>query len=153
MDKTDTAYTPAINLIIALNESIKLMKKEGLENIFKRCELLGEAVRAASLSLGFSIFADKNCISKAVTAIKVPDGLDGGVLVKTMKDKYYITIAGGQAQLKGKIFRIAHMGYINKKDIILAISTLEKVLDEMGYFAKAKVKLGDGVSAAKKILA
>ncbi|MFH1655365.1 MAG: alanine--glyoxylate aminotransferase family protein [Candidatus Omnitrophota bacterium] len=148
LDKTTTPYTPAIALVIALNESIKLMKKEGLQNIFKRCSLMGEAVKSATSALGLKPFAEKKCASNAVTSVRVPDGIDGGKLVKTMRDKYKVSIAGGQAQLKGKIFRIAHMGYINKKDIILAISTLEKVLNEMGY----KIQSGAGVKAAETVL-
>ena len=153
LDKTSTAYTPAINLVIALNESIKLMKNEGLQNIFNRCSIMGEAVKSAVSALGLELFADKASASGAVTSAKVPEDIDGGKLVKTMRDKNGVSIAGGQAQLKGKIFRIAHMGYINKKDIILAISTLEKVLDEMGYFTKAKANKGSGVKAAKETLA
>ncbi|HOX54649.1 MAG: alanine--glyoxylate aminotransferase family protein [Candidatus Omnitrophica bacterium] len=153
LDKTDTPWTPAIGLMIALNESINLMKKEGLQNIFKRCKLEGEAIRQAAKALGFTVFADPNCMSNAVTAINVPAGLDGELMVKTMKDKYGVTIAGGQAELKGKVFRAAHMGYINKEDIIFALSTMETVLDEMGYFTQhPDIKKGAGVSAAKKVL-
>jgi aspartate aminotransferase-like enzyme len=153
LDKTTTPYTPAIGLVVALNESIKLMKKEGLQNIFRRSRLLANAVKSAITALGLELFADKTSASNAVTSVKVPDGIDGAELVKTMRDKYGVTIAGGQAQLKGKIFRIAHMGYINEKDIILAISTLETVLEEMGYFAKAKnIRKGSGIEAAREVL-
>jgi aspartate aminotransferase-like enzyme len=92
-------------------------------------------------------------MSNAVTAINVPAGLDGEKMVETMKDKYGVTIAGGQAELKGKVFRAAHMGFINKDDIILALSTMERVLDEMGYFTQhPNIKKGAGVAAAKKVL-
>lgn len=153
LDKIDTPYTPAIGLVIALNESIKIMQQEGLQNIFNRCKLMGEAIRSAAKALGFTVFADPNCMSNAVTAINVPAGLDGEKMVKTMKDKYGVTIAGGQSELKGKVFRAAHMGYINKDDIILALTTMETVLDEMGYFTQhPNIKKGAGVTAAKKVL-
>jgi aspartate aminotransferase-like enzyme len=96
--------------------------------------------------LGLELFAP-TAASDVVTAVKVPQGLDGEKLVKTMRDSYGVTIAGGQDELKGKVFRIAHMGYIEEFDIIAGISCLEKVLTQMGY----KFKLGSGVGAAQEI--
>lgn len=146
LDKTDTPFTPAISLIIALNESLRIMKEEGLENIFLRHKKMAEATRQAAKALGLKLFAPTvSC--DAVTAICVPSGIDGGKLVKTMRDKYGVTIAGGQAQLKGKIIRIAHMGYIEEFDIIMGVCCLEKVLSEMGY----KLRLGAGVTAAQEV--
>ena len=82
-----------------------------------------------------------------VTSVKVPAGLDGEKLVKTMRDTYGVTIAGGQAELKGKVFRFAHMGYIEEFDIIIGLSCLEKVLAQMGY----KFTMGQGVKAAQEV--
>ncbi len=147
-DSIDTPFTPAIGLIIALNESLKMIKKDGLENIFKYYSKLAKAVREAAKALGLKIYAKEDCSSDAITAIVVPVGVDGEKMVKTMRDTYNVTIAGGQAELKGKVFRIAHMGYINEFDILTAISCLEKVLKEMGY----NFQLGAGVAAAQKIL-
>jgi len=147
LDKVDTPFTPAISLIVALNESIRMIKEEGLENIFKRHHLMAEATRKAIKAMGLELFTDINCTSDVVTAVKVPSGIDGEKLVKTMRDVYGVTIAGGQSELKGKIFRIAHMGYIDEFDIILCISCLEKVLHQMGY----KFNLGAGVKAAEEI--
>jgi aspartate aminotransferase-like enzyme len=144
-DKTDTSFTPAITLIIALNEALRMMKADGLENIFLRHKKMAEATRRAVSALGLKLFS-KDASSDAVTAVCVPEGIDGEKLVKTMRDTYGITIAGGQSELKGKIFRIAHMGYIEEFDIILAISCLEKVLKQMGY----KFEIGSGIKAAQE---
>jgi len=146
LDKTDTPFTPAITLIIALNEALKMMRQDGLENIFLRHKKMAKATRQAVHALGLELFAP-SASSDVVTAVKVPVGIDGEKLVKTMRDVYGITIAGGQAELKGKVFRIAHMGFIEEFDIIAGISCLEKVLAQMGY----KFNLGAGVKAAEEV--
>ena len=143
--KQDLPFTSSIPLIIALNESLKLMKKEGLQNLFKRCSSLAQTTKNSCKALGLELFADRSCASCAVTSVKVPEAVDGGKLVKIMRDEYGVTIAGGQTHLKGKIFRIAHMGYINKSDIIEAISCLEEVLGKLGY----KFPQGAGVKTAR----
>jgi len=143
---TDTPYTPAISLIIALNEVLRMMKQEGLENIFARHKKLADATRAAVKALGLELFAP-TAGSDVVTAVKVPAGIDGEKLVKTMRDTYGVTIAGGQSELKGKVFRFAHMGYIEEFDIIVGVSCLEKVLAQMGY----KFTMGSGVRAAQEV--
>ncbi len=146
LDKTDTPYTPAITLVIALCEALKIMKQDGLENIFARHKKMAEATRAAVKALGLKLFAP-TAASDVVTAAVVPAGVDGEKLVKTMRDTYGVTIAGGQAELKGKVFRIAHMGYIEEFDIVAGISCLEKVLKLMGY----TFELGAGVKAAQEV--
>ena len=146
IEKTDTPFTPAITLIIALVEALNLIKRDGLENIFKRHKKMALAAREAMKGLGLELFAP-TAASSAVTAVKVPPGLDGEKLVKTMRDTYGVTIAGGQVELKGKIFRVAHMGFIEEFDIITGISCLEKVLCQMGY----KFTLGQGIKAAEEV--
>ncbi len=145
-EKNQTSFTSAVTLIIGLNESLKLMQKEGLQNMFKRHELLANALREAVKTLGLELFS-KESPSNSVTAILAPEGLNGQEIYKTLKDKYGITAAGGQSQARGKIFRIAHLGYAGMFDIITAISGIEMVLRGMGY----PVKLGTGVAAAEKI--
>lgn len=147
LDKTDTAFTPAIGLIIALNEVLKNMRKEGLETIFSRNKKLAAATRTAVAALGLELFAPM-AASDAVTAVKVPAGVDGEKLVKTMRDEYGVVMAGGQSQLKGKIFRIAHMGFIRENDLIVGIKTLEEVLAKMGYVFKQ----ASGVKAFEQAL-
>jgi len=147
IEKNDTPYTPAVNLIIGLNEALKMIKNEGLDNVLNRHKNNARAVRDAVRALGLELFAPE-AYSDAVTSVKVPEGVDGGRLVKTMRDKYGVAIAGGQAQLKGKIFRIATMGYITAADLDVCIETLEKVLQELGYrFTK-----GAGVKVLKESL-
>ncbi|MDO8489186.1 MAG: alanine--glyoxylate aminotransferase family protein, partial [Candidatus Omnitrophota bacterium] len=145
-DKNDTPFTSSITLIDALNEALKIMQKDGLEYIFKRHKTMASATRAAVKAIGLELFAP-TAASDGVTAVKVPSSIDGEKLVKTMRDTYGVTIAGGQAELKGKIFRIAHMGYIAESDIITGLSCLEKVLTQMGY----KFTLGAGIKAAEEV--
>jgi len=143
--KVDTPFTPAISIIIALKEALDIIRENGLDQTFARHKKMACATRKAMLALGLELFAPE-ASSDAVTAVKVPQGIDGEKLVKTMRDTYGVTIAGGQAELKGKVFRIAHMGFIDEFDIILCISCLEKVLYQMGY----KLDLGKGVKAAEE---
>jgi len=147
LDKIDTPFTPAVNLIIALREALKIIKEEGLDVIFERHKKMAFAVRSAVKAMGLELFSP-DAYSDAVTAVRVPQGIDGAKLVKTMRDKYGVGIAGGQAELKGKIFRIATMGYIAVTDLIVCVSTLETALSEMGY----KFQLGSGVRALEETL-
>ncbi|MDD5561087.1 MAG: alanine--glyoxylate aminotransferase family protein [Candidatus Omnitrophica bacterium] len=146
IQSVDTPFTPAISLVIALVEVLKIMKQDGLDNIFKRHRIMADATKAAMKALGLELFAP-SASSDVVTAVKVPAGVEGEKLVKTMRDVYGVTIAGGQAELKGKVFRFAHMGFIEEFDIIAGIACLEKVLKEAGYV----FKLGAGVSAAEEV--
>ncbi len=146
LEKTDTPFTTAVSLVVALNESLKMMREDGLENIFARHRKMADATRAAMKALGLELFAP-TAASDVVTAVKAPAGIDAEKMVKTMRDTYGVTIAGGQAELKGKVFRIAHMGYIEEFDIIAGISCIEKVLTQMGY----KLTLGAGVKAAEEV--
>ena len=146
LEKTDTPFTPALTLIIALNVSLKMIKQDGLENVFLRHKKMADATRAAVKALGLTLFAP-TAASDVVTAVNCPAGIDGEKLVKTMRDTYGVTIAGGQDELKGKVFRIAHMGFIEEFDIIAGISCLEKVLAQMGY----TFTMGAGVKAAEEV--
>ena len=147
IDKNDTPYTPAVNLIIGLSEVLKLIKKDGIDNVIARHKKHAKALRGAMKALGLELFAPE-AYSDAVTSVKAPEGIDSAKLVKTMRDTYGVGIAGGQAELKGKIFRIATMGHIGASDIKTCIETLEKVLAEMGY----KFNKGTGVEAFEKAL-
>lgn len=146
-DASDTPFTPAIPLVIALNKVVSRLKQEGLAQVFAKYKRMADAVRATVRALGLELFAP-DAASDAVTAIKVPEGIDGVKLVKIMRDEHGVTIAGGQSALKGKIIRIAHMGYINDSDIIAAISCLEIQLSKMGHKFEPKA----GIKAAQVIL-
>ena len=127
--KDDTPYTPAVNLVFALQQALALIKEEGIEKRWENFSRLGVALRRALESLGFEIFSRSP--SASVTAAKVGP-LDAGLIIKKMASDYGLTIAGGQAELKGKIIRIAHMGYINASDILAGLGALEKVLRDLG---------------------
>ncbi len=148
MEKIDTPFTPAIGIVIALNESLRHIKQTGLESLFARYERLAMATRAAAKALGLSLYPDESCISNALTTIRLPSSIDGEKVVKRMRDTYGISVAGGQGEeLKGKVIRIAHMGCIDEYDILTGLSCLEKVLQEMKY----PFTLGAGVSAAQRV--
>ena len=148
IEKGDTPYTPAVNLVVGLVEALRLIKDEGIENVISRHRLLAEATREAVKALGLELLAPESP-SCVVTAVKLPEAIDGVELVKKLRSKYDVWAAGGQADLKGKIIRIAHLGYMNCFDTIVGISALEMTLREMGY----KFELGAGVKKAEEILA
>ena len=142
-----TAYTPAVSLIIGLREALLMIKEEGLQNTFARHDRLARATRAAMKALGLKLLAPE-CPAFSATGVFVPEGVDGGKLVKYLRDEVGITLAGGQDHLKGKILRIAHLGYIDTFDIIVSVSAIEMALAKFGH----KVELGKGVGAAQAIL-
>lgn len=143
----DTPFTPAHTLVAALNECLKQIKAKGMEKIWSEARTLGQATRAGVEALGLELFAARP--ADGVTAVKVPEGIDGGEMLKRLEKEYGVKFAGGQAHLKGKIFRIAHLGIIDALDIVGSLAALELVLDEMGH----KVELGAGVSACQRVLA
>lgn len=147
MADVDTPFTPAIGIVIALNESLRRIKQEGLQNLFAGYARLAKGTREAAKALGLSIFPDESCLSNVLTAIKLPAEIDGNKVVKIMRDTYGISVAGGQDTLKGKIIRIAHMGCVDEYDILTGIACLEKVLLKLGY----KFTPGAGIAAAQKV--
>jgi aspartate aminotransferase-like enzyme len=145
--KNQTNFTSPVTLIIGLNECLKLLQKEGLENAFERHRRLAAATRAAVKTLGLELFT-RESPSNSVTAILAPDGIDGQEIYKNLRVKYGITAAGGQGRAKGKIFRIAHLGYADTFDIITAIAGVEMTLKSMGH----PLTLGSGVAVAEEQL-
>jgi serine---pyruvate transaminase len=147
-DPPDSPFTPAVGLFMALDVALGLiLEEEGLDAVFERHVLLGRATREAARALDLELFGPEDERANVVTAIKVPDGVDGGQVPKLMRDKYRITVAGGQSQLKGKIVRIAHCGYFGAFDILTAIGALEMALTDLGH----ELELGAGVAAAQRI--
>ena len=145
--KNQTSFTSPVTLIIGLNESLKILQAEGLQNIFKRHELLAHATRKAVQAIGLELYTKKSP-SNAVTAIVAPTGMDGQEIYKNLRANYGITAAGGQGQARGKIFRIAHLGYSDRFDVITAVAGIEMVLKGMGH----PVQLGTGVAVAQELL-
>ncbi len=145
--KNTTAYTPAVSLIIGLQQVLRTLREEGLENIFARHKLLATATREGMKGFGLELLP-KTSPSDAVTAVKSPEGFDGQQIYKRLRERHGITAAGGQDHLKGKIFRISHMGYCDKFDVITAIAATEMVLKEMGYSGG---ELGSGLKRAEEV--
>lgn len=143
--KEDTPYTPALTLIIGLAAVLKMLKAEGIENIWKRHRTLAKATREAVKALGLKLLAEHP--SDGVTAVYAPENIDAEALTKALRDSSGITFAGGQGKLKGKIFRIAHMGWVDQYEILQAIAALELQLMKMGYAFQP----GAGVGAAEKV--
>lgn len=142
-----TAYTPAVSLVIGLRAVLKSIKEEGLENVHKRHNRLARATRAGAKALGLKMIAP-DAPADSATGVFLPEGIDGGKIVKSLRDDFGVTLAGGQDQWKGKIIRIAHLGYVDTFDTIIAISAIEMALKKFGH----PVELGKGVAAAQEIL-
>jgi len=145
--KNQTNFTSPVTLIIGLNAGLKMLQTEGLDNVFKRHERLAHATRKAVQAIGLELYP-KESPANSVTAIMTPPGIDGQAVYKNLREKYGITAAGGQDKAKGKIFRIAHLGYSDRFDIITAIAGIEMVLKGMGH----PVQLGTGVAVAQALL-
>lgn len=145
--KNQNAYTPAVSLIVGLREALAIVKEIGLEKLFDRFAVMADATRKGAVGMGLELFAPTSP-SNSITAIKAPADIAGGDIVKGLRTVYGITVAGGQDALKGKIFRIAHMGWVDRFDIIMTLSAVEMTLKNLGF----DVKLGSGVSAAENIL-
>ncbi|NLT23862.1 MAG: alanine--glyoxylate aminotransferase family protein [Syntrophorhabdus sp.] len=146
LKKNQTNFTPAISLIVGLRESLRILTEEGLENVYRRSEMLARATREGARAIGLEIFS-KNP-SPAVTAICAPEGIDGQAIYKTLWKKYGVTGAGGQDRLKGRIFRLATLGYADKYDVITAVAAIEFALRDLGY----AFTVGKGVAAATDCL-
>jgi aspartate aminotransferase-like enzyme len=147
-DPPDSPFTPAVGLVKALDVALGMIEAEGLERVHERHALLGRATREAARALELDLLggaADEN--ANVVTAIALPDSIDGGRVPKLMRDRFGVTIAGGQGKLKGRIARIAHCGYFGAFDIIVTISALEMTLRELGHEAEP----GAGVAAAQRV--
>ena len=142
----ETPFTPPVTLVVSMAEALKQLRAEGLQNIFARHAWMAAATRAGVTALGLELFAKQPC--NVLTSIKVPDGIDGKKIVKRMREDYGVSVAGGQGTLAGKIFRLAHMGYMERFDVLIALSATEMLLTDMGF----KLPLGAGVAAAEKIL-
>jgi aspartate aminotransferase-like enzyme len=141
-----TPFTPGVTLIVALAEALRQIRQEGLENVWARHTWLANATRAGVKAMGLTLFAKTPC--DVLTSITVPAGIEGKKIVKRMREEHGVSIAGGQGELVGKIVRLAHMGYMDRFDIITALSSLEMILSDMG----AKIELGKGVGAAQQLL-
>ena len=146
--RNEAHFTPAVSIVIGLRTVIQMLESEGLANVFKRHDRLARATRAGVEALGLGLFC-KATPSPAVTAVMAPAGVNSEQIVKAFSQSYNITIAGGQGEMKGGVFRLGHMGYAAEFDVIVALSALEQVLADLGQ----PVDFGAGVRGAQKVFA
>jgi aspartate aminotransferase-like enzyme len=142
----ESSFTPATTLVVALHTTLNYIRELGRENLIANAALLAEAAREAARALGLRLFAVSNP-ANAVTAINAPDGMDSGLIVKEIRNRFGAIITNGQGTMKGKIFRLAHLGYYDFLDLISVITALEIALVKLGQ----KVELGAGVKAAEEV--
>jgi len=142
-------FTPSVNLMFALDEALKMMKEEGLENIFQKHDRHKRAISEAAKKLNLKLFASENSLSPSITAIEA-QGFDAESFRKSIQVKYGIQLAGGQDHLKGKIFRVGHLGYISDLDIISVITAIGLTLYEKNIVNH--INIGNALIEAKKYL-
>ena len=143
----ETPWTPAVTLIQSLRASLAMIKSDGIENVWARHRRLAKATRAGMQGLGLKLFATNPC--SVLTSAHLPSSVDGGKLVDWMRDDLGVSVAGGQESLKGKIVRLAHMGYMDQFDILVGLTALETGLKKFGVAVPA----GKGVQAAMEAFA
>lgn len=148
VSKNEAHFTPAVSIMLGLREVLKMIEAEGLDNVFRRHERLARATRSGVEALGLELFA-KASPSPALTAAVAPTGVDSEKILSAYSTSFNITIAGGQGEMKGKVFRLGHMGYVGDFDVITALAALEQVLQELGH----PVDFGAAVRAAQKVFA
>lgn len=143
--KGETSYTPATSLVVSLHSVLNYIKQIGRENLIANAVMLADATRQASRALGLKLFAASSP-ANAVTAVCAPEGLDSGAVIKELRSRFGAIIANGQGTMKGKIFRLAHLGYFDAADLFAIVAALEIALTKVGH----KVELGSGVRAAEE---
>jgi aspartate aminotransferase-like enzyme len=136
-----------VSLIFGLRASLAMIQREGIDNVYARHARLSRATRGAAMALGLKLLAPDSP-SPAATGVYLPDGIDADQVLDYLRDKMNITLAEGQDQLKGKVIRIAHIGYMGAFDVITAIAALEMALRKFG----AEIPFGRGVAAAQEVL-
>ena len=149
LEKGATPWTPAITVVIALQESLRLMSEEGLESIIERHEDLARATRKGVQALGLQLFADELYASPVVTAVRSPARVDSRNLARVLRDEYDCVVAGGQGKLEGQIFRIGHMGFVTIADIIAMFGALELAVRRFNISAEP----GTAITAALRAYA
>ncbi len=147
--KDTSAYTPAVSMIVGLRRVYQLIEEGGgLAEVYRRHDILARAARTGVTALGLDLLAPDSP-SPAATGVWLPEGIDGGKFTKYLRDVMGVTVAGGQAKLKGKIVRLAHIGYTDTFDVIVGLAALEMALAHFG----ADIERGRGCAAAQPILA
>lgn len=128
LEKGQTPYTPALSLFYALDTALRMMDTEGIENIWERHRELGEFTRRGARELGVELFADERYASNTITALRIPDGVDGKALRARLKEEHGVVVGAGQAEMAGRILRVGHMGNVSRDDLAEALTALEASL-------------------------
>jgi len=144
--KGESSYTPATTLVVGLHATLAYIREVGRENLIDNAATLAKATREAAKALGLSLFATASP-ANALTAIRAPEGLDSGAIVKEMRTRFGAIIANGQGTMKGKIFRLAHLGYYDALELFAGLAGVEIALQKLGH----PCELGSGVRAAQKV--
>ncbi len=139
--KGQTPYTPSTTLIAALGAALDLIEAEGIEGVFARHHAMAEAARAAMLAAGLELFAQEACRSDTVTAVRSPEGIDSVELVRVVRERHNVLISGGQAELRGRIFRIGHMGLVRFEHIERTLQAVADTLANLGYECDANAMI------------
>ena len=142
LERGQTPWTPAVSVYYAMDAALQLIMNEGLENVFERHARMAEMCRNGVKSLGLKLFADEAVASNTVTAVQVPEGVDGSQLVGMLRTEYDVVLAGGQSGLEGKIFRIGHLGYCSEEDIQGVLKALASALPRVGFQPTGAVSRG-----------
>lgn len=127
-------YTPPVTLLYGLDAALDMILTEGLDAVFERHKRVRDLLRNGVREMGLELFVpNDNIASCSLTAVKVPNGIHGGDLIRQLRNKYRIEVAGGQEHLKGKIIRISHMGYVHESDMLLTLTALRNALKDLGW--------------------
>jgi aspartate aminotransferase-like enzyme len=148
--KGDTAFTPAVSIVLALRTALALILTQGLANVWEHNRRLARATRAGVKGLGLDLYSPDDDSSAMVTALLMPEGVDGQECYTVLRDRHGIVLAGGHGPLRGRIMRIGHMGYMNEFDIVTALAGLEMALAQLGHTPPVP---GGGVAAATALFA
>lgn len=144
-DAGESAWTPAVSLVLAMAEALRYIKELGMANLIANAQLLARSARAAAGELGLEVFAKRP--GSSVTGLKAPAGMNSGTIVKGFKERFGAVITNGQGSMKGQMFRLAHLGYFDISDMFCVIAALEIILRAQGY----PVELGRGVAAVQRV--
>lgn len=148
LEKGQTPYTPAVSLYYGLEEALKMMLEEGLDNILIRHRNYRDMVRSAVKEMGLGLLAADGYASPALTAVIAPQGIGGNKIRQYMRERFNIILAGGQQKLDNVIFRIGHLGYVRELDLLAVLAALEIALLKCGY----PVELGKGLGKAQEYI-
>lgn len=137
LEKGQTPWTPAISIVFALDAALDMILKEGIDNVIARQAQIAQMTREGIKALGLPLFADEKYASNTVTSVAAPEGLDVIRLLKIMREEHDTVLGGGQLHLKGKVFRIGHLGWVSEEDIKMVLESLKIALPQAGFEVKA----------------